>query len=237
MLSRLLQARSNYTPQKMLSASLAKIEAAETPVSVLDIGSSTGRMWTEDPLAGFDLRVTLMDPAVSKDDVVEDFQIIRTTAPNGLAKIESDSFDAVVAFDLIEHLNKEDGYLLLYEMERIARKLVVVYTPTGFLWQPPSPNNPFNAHVSGWKPRELKQFGFKAITGLMGFGILLGPYAKPRYASLETSLSPILKASHLLARPFPRLAHSFYAEKEPRLIAMDQPYLDQVSKSETSSSA
>ena len=230
----IMRARANYTPQRMLAASLAGIQPRP---SVLDIGSSTGQMWTSHPLQNLDLEVTLMDPAIAKGDVAEDFRVIAASAPGGLADIISDSFDVVVAFDLIEHLSKEDGYLLLYEMERISRKLVVVYTPTGFLWQPPSPNNPFNAHISGWRPRDLKHFGFKSFTGLMGFGILLGPYAKPRFAFLEGSTSLILKASQFFARPFPLLAHSFYAEKEPRLVAMNQPYLAPTSGRNTTSSS
>ena len=42
------------------------------------------------------------------------------------------SFDAVIALELLEHLNKEEGYELIHNMERWARSKVIVSTPNGF---------------------------------------------------------------------------------------------------------
>lgn len=42
------------------------------------------------------------------------------------------SYDCVLASDVIEHLDKEDGLKLLAAMERIARHKVVVFSPTAF---------------------------------------------------------------------------------------------------------
>lgn len=42
---------------------------------------------------------------------------------------EPGSFDAVVAFDVLEHLEQQDGLDLLRSMERIATRRVVVLTP------------------------------------------------------------------------------------------------------------
>jgi hypothetical protein len=138
-------------------------------------------------------------------------------APHDLTRVSETSFDIVVAFDVIEHLPEHDGYLLLYEMDRISVEFSCVYTPSGFLWQPPSINNPFNAHISGWQPSTLRQLGWTRVTGIFGFRQLMGPYGRPRFsASTPTAsklLSALMSASQVLARPLPSLAHSFYAKK------------------------
>lgn len=57
--------------------------------------------------------------------------------------------DAVAALDVIEHLDKEDGLLLLRRMEAMARKRVVILTPNGFVPQA-ADANPWQEHKSGW---------------------------------------------------------------------------------------
>jgi len=92
---------------------------------------------------------------------------------------EENSFDLVCAFDLIEHLNKDDGIKLIHNMGKIAKKRVVIYTPNGFLYQPPSPENPFQEHLSGWAYHEMKNSGFK-VWGINGYKKLRGIYARPK---------------------------------------------------------
>ncbi|MCU0285014.1 MAG: class I SAM-dependent methyltransferase [Acidobacteria bacterium] len=89
------------------------------------------------------------------------------------------SFDAVVAFDLIEHLTKADGRRLIEDMCHIALEKVIIYTPNGFLHQPASKDNPFQEHRSGWDFAEMKQLGFQ-VYGINGYRKLRGNYAVPR---------------------------------------------------------
>jgi hypothetical protein len=70
--------------------------------------------------------------------------------------------------DVLEHLAGSKSCLLLYEMMCLSKAKVSIYTPNGFLWQPPSENNSFNAHVSGWSIRQLKEFGFTDFYGYAG---------------------------------------------------------------------
>lgn len=91
---------------------------------------------------------------------------------------EEKSFDLVCAFDLIEHLMKDDGYQLIANMEKIARKRIIVYTPNGFQKQPPAPDNPFQEHLSGWSYDEMIKLGYHVI-GMNGFKKLKGIYSKP----------------------------------------------------------
>lgn len=86
------------------------------------------------------------------------------------------SFDVVTALDCIEHLKRDEGKKMLAEMERIARRLLVIFTPEEFrdnkenvykegLW---STGNTFNIHQSlwtkedfqGWKPLKYTDPGY-----------------------------------------------------------------------------
>lgn len=73
------------------------------------------------------------------------------------------SFDAVLALDLIEHLTKEQGKLLIDKMEKIAKKKVIIFTPNGFVKQEPTKDNPFREHKSGWNYYETKKLGYKCF--------------------------------------------------------------------------
>jgi len=54
------------------------------------------------------------------------------------------SFDAVVALDVIEHLAREAALALVAALERTARRRVVIFTPNGFVAQPPRRTTRFN---------------------------------------------------------------------------------------------
>ena len=90
------------------------------------------------------------------------------------------SFDCVVALDVVEHLVKPEGLKLLAAMERIAAKRVIVFTPNGFLPQPPAENNPHQEHISGWTVNEFRELGYRVV-GVNGWKPLRGPYAKVRW--------------------------------------------------------
>lgn len=86
-------------------------------------------------------------------------------------KFSDNSFACVIALDLIEHLNKSEGLKLIKEMERIAKKKVIIYTPNGFLKQCIFDNNKDQHHLSGWKVKEMKNFGYK-VFGMSGLKFL-----------------------------------------------------------------
>jgi hypothetical protein len=89
------------------------------------------------------------------------------------------SFDCVVALDVIEHFEKDDGLRLLDAMETIAAKKVVVFTPNGFLAQRATPDNPHQLHNSGWTAAEMRSRGYE-VRGIGGWRPLRGAYALPR---------------------------------------------------------
>lgn len=90
------------------------------------------------------------------------------------------SFDAVIALDVIEHSPKEDSYKLIEEMEKIARKKVIILTPNGFYAQDGYDSNPYQIHKSGWTSRDLQKLGYK-VYGLRGIKYLRGDYATIKY--------------------------------------------------------
>lgn len=89
------------------------------------------------------------------------------------------SFDAVLALDLIEHLQKSDGKKLLSKMEKIARKKVVILTPNGFIKQEDDETR-LQEHLSGWTIGDFKKKGYK-IEGMYGLKFLRGEKAELRF--------------------------------------------------------
>lgn len=80
--------------------------------------------------------------------------------------VKKKSFDAVMALDVIEHLDKDDGYKLLDNMERAARKKVILVTPNGFIPQY-NKENKLQAHLSGWTVKDFASKGYR-VEGIYG---------------------------------------------------------------------
>jgi hypothetical protein len=95
-------------------------------------------------------------------------------------KISPKSFDAVIALDLIEHLEKSDGFRLIEMMEKIAISKVIIFTPNGFLKQEPYDDNLWQEHKSGWNLDDFKNLEFK-VFGQGGLKPLRGERAELRY--------------------------------------------------------
>lgn len=151
-------------------------------ISILDMGAGSAEYWQEtlDRFPKIAFKLVLMDatPIEATRLKAKNVELSRLTGlvPRDLAKIEDSAFDLVVAFDLIEHLSKRDGFIMLYEVDRISATTSIIFTPNGFVWQPPSINNFFNAHISGWRPSELKKLGWTKLRGHTGFRCMYGPY-------------------------------------------------------------
>lgn len=156
--------------------------AKRTTVKVLDIGCGNGWYWKSGVLGELISDGTIELHVLEAVNVPSALREICTfhkgVAPKDLSQFSSDFFDFTTTFDVIEHFSKSDGYKLLYEMNRISKEGSSVFTPNGFVWQPPSVNNPFNAHLSGWKPSELARIGWNRTYSAGGVKFLRGPYGK-----------------------------------------------------------
>ena len=84
-------------------------------------------------------------------------------------------YDGCTALDLIEHLSKDDGMNLISDLERIATKRVVFFTPNGFLPQKHAKSDDLEEHLSGWEPDEMRKLGYEVI-GLLGPKSMRGEY-------------------------------------------------------------
>jgi hypothetical protein len=120
-------------------------------------------------------------------------------------------FDAVVALDVIEHLSREEGERLLLSVERIAARRVLVFTPNGFLPQPPSDDNPHQEHRSGWTLHDFVSRGYRVV-GVNGWRPLRGQYAELRGPSRNWWRLSLL--SFPLAERYPRHAFQLLCVKD-----------------------
>jgi hypothetical protein len=126
-------------------------------------------------------------------------------------KMKLKSFDAVVALDVIEHLNKKDGLKLIKNMELWAKKKVVIFTPNGFLKQEEYDENVLQFHKSGWTVKEFRELGFK-VYGVNGLKFLRKEGGelrfKPKYFWL-----PISELSQKITFCLPKLAFQLLVVK------------------------
>lgn len=86
--------------------------------------------------------------------------------------LKSKSVDAIVIFEVIEHLEKRDFLTLNHELKRIARRKIILSTPNGFVHQDEYEDNPHQKHKSGWNISELKELGFSNFRGVGGLRCL-----------------------------------------------------------------
>lgn len=105
--------------------------------------------------------------------------------------VRSRAVDCVSALDVLEHLRKRDGYVLIRQMEHLARKRIIILTPNGF---DPDDHlegtNPLHVHRSGWDADELRARGYR-VHGAHGLKHLrrVGAYIKPRPVWLWDKIS------------------------------------------------
>lgn len=127
--------------------------------TVLDCGCGIGR-WgyllrkKGCAVVGFDL---------TKSNVIEAKKLSKYSAllvaDASYLPFKEGSFDCLMAVELLEHLPKEKGVKFLEDTKRLARKLVVLSTPSGYFEA--LCDLPGEIHQSGWNKEELEAFGFR----------------------------------------------------------------------------
>lgn len=154
------------------------VKGSET---LLDIGCGT-----DSPVQAFSdkiectgVDVHLPSIRISKKKGIHS-KYVHSAALDLLKKFKRKSFDCVFACEIIEHMEKEDGYRLIKMMEKLARKKIVIVTPNGFVPQKPYGGNKWQEHKSGWTSREMKRMGFKVV-GLRGWKGFRGELSYLKY--------------------------------------------------------
>lgn len=123
-----------------------------------------------------------------------------------------ESFEAVLALDVIEHLNKVEGYRFIQNAEKIGRYVIVLFTPNGFVYQSEHDRNPYQQHLSGWTTVELRRFGFQ-VNGINGLKILRKGKAELRFKP-ERLFLELSELSQKIAYRFPCLAFQLLCVKK-----------------------
>jgi SAM-dependent methyltransferase len=150
--------------------------------SLLDVGCGT-----RSPVRSFSRRparlvgVEAHDPTAELAGASGLYDEVLTADARALDTLfEPSSFDVVLAVDVLEHLERNDGHALIRAMEQVARERVVVFTPNGFVPQGEREGNPFQVHRSGWTGGELRRLGYR-ISGVHGLRFLRGEEARIRW--------------------------------------------------------
>lgn len=121
------------------------------------------------------------------------------------------TFDAVVANEVIEHMEKWQGWALLKRMEQLASKVVIITTPNGFQPQAAEYGNPWQRHRSGWFTHDFRGLGYE-VEGIFGPKVLRGYAGRPRWRGARLWV-PMSEVTGLLLTPWPQLHYGLLAVK------------------------
>jgi hypothetical protein len=77
----------------------------------------------------------------------------------------ANKFDYCIAFEVIEHLSKRNGYIMLKNLRSISRN-VILTTPNGFSTRTDSRLGWF--HISGWYAHEIQGYYGHRVYGAPG---------------------------------------------------------------------
>lgn len=181
--------------------------------SVLDVGCGSNSPISKLKKNCYSVGIDAFEPSIKKSKKSKIHNDYKTGDVLKLDKyFKKKSFDVVMALDLIEHLDKKDGFTLLKQMEKIAKKKIILMTPHGFTEQHPIEKNPYQVHKSGWDLKDFNKLKYR-IYGLRGFRFIRGEYATIKYKPwfLWGALSVI---SQIPVYYFPKLAYQLLVVKE-----------------------
>ncbi len=136
---------------------------------VLDVGCGIMQATTDSlskgslkckTILGMDIWLKYLDQIKSK------YPTLCATTEN-MWMFPDSSYDVVLCFDVLEHLELDNALKLVDEMKRIARKHVIIYTPEIFETNEENElnawnlgNNPHQKHKCVLPESELKKLGF-----------------------------------------------------------------------------
>lgn len=184
---------------------LAEIEGAKT---ILDIGcgpcSIVGRR-----KSGFAVGVDCYQPYLdhARRCHTHDAYLKRFVMQ---LRYPSQTFDVVLASEVLEHLHKSAGLVLLTRMEQWGRK-VIVKVPNGWVPQGPIAGNPYQTHLSAWSLEDLQALGY-TVTGASGWKPLRGTEGKVKLWPYWIG-DRISDATQPLVRNRPRHAFQLFGVK------------------------
>ncbi len=180
--------------------------------SVLDVGCGSNSPIAKVKKHFYSVGVDMFQPSIEKSkkagihDAYKQGNVLAIDRMFGKKK-----FDAVIALDLIEHLEKKQGYDLIKKMGTLAKKKIIIMTPNGFYKQDPYEGNTYQIHRSGWTVDDFIKLGF-TVRGIRGMKWLRGEYATLKWRPwIFWGIVSVLSEPFVYF--FPRLAYQLFAVK------------------------
>lgn len=139
--------------------------------TILDIGCGTGEL-IEMLGKGEKWQVTGVDvyePSLKDAAKTKAYKkLIKADITKLPLSITSKTYDVVFSSQVVEHLPKKKALALIAQMEKMAKKRVVVGTTVGFMHFLPlaevheheHDDNPYQKHKSSWSPEDFEKLGF-----------------------------------------------------------------------------
>lgn len=170
---------------------------------ILDVGCGLGlpmrclrQLGLRSEVIGVDVCVRYLQ-RVKKLEIYDDLVL----ASAKCLPFKKKSFDSLMCLQVLEHLTKRDGVTALGELSRVA-ETVIITTPVDFVEADVNPANPYQKHLSGWVPRDMRHVGYKVT----GYGWIRLPFCPLLLSLLNFILLPFL-------RHFPEIAYYMQAVK------------------------
>ncbi len=134
-----------------------------------------------DCIEGFQKYITDLHKLVYNEIFISD-------AVKAVENFPDNTYDLVMAIDIIEHLKKEDGVSFIKTLKRIAKN-VIIATPSKLVEQVVI-ENPLENHLSFWQKEDLQSLSFDILTddsSLIGL-----------YRDLEVKTPPALSRDFMI---------------------------------------
>ncbi len=211
----------------MLESILSKYSSAQ-PLEILELGcgrdsvildSSTKLHYTGLEIFE-DYAIKIEQQIIARKNLnIVSYDIIRQDFLN--YDFKDKHFDIVILIDVLEHLNKDDGYKVLEIIHNLSKKVIIIKTPNGFVHQNAFDGNEHQAHLSGWEVDEFRKMNFR-VYGMSGLNLFRKPVHCDQWEddlSLTIRFRPkkfwllVAGLSQIIAKRIPRLSYELLAVK------------------------
>lgn len=145
-------------------------------MSILDVGSGPCRKEKNRRFRGVDITCFDIFAPYLKECRRYGFDTVKGDVRRIDTHFSRKSFDIVWLIDVIEHLTKKEGFILLAHLDQIARKQIIISTPLG--WYPQdyecieaewlegeeksAEKNIHQQHKSAWVEKDFKRRGYES---------------------------------------------------------------------------
>ena len=130
--------------------------------SILDLGCGDGKnilllkkRIKEIMAVGVDIHDESLEKAKDKNCYIK---LIRSDITK--IKFKEKSFDCIICLQVVEHLNKKDALKIIEDLQRYARKQIIISTPIGELIQGRVGTNIHQTHKSFFTAKYFQNMGF-----------------------------------------------------------------------------